>query len=155
MKKPSPRRDHPAVTVMGRTKLKLPASIADAPEPYRVALAHWSAFRHLGFDAKDIFFGFGPVSGEDDCLHLQLQTQGKTFTISVARIPGAEQRDVFAIWQHIARLTSEASIEEIDANARRTVIGNQEYFTMLAVGIRDKGIIIPELARFETSAGSA
>lgn len=72
------------------------------PKPYRDCFAVHEAFRRLGFDAEQLFVGFGEVSGRADVLHIQLQAQGKTFTVIVGLLPGAERADVFATWQVFA-----------------------------------------------------
>ncbi len=139
---------------MSRTKLK-PRRIADFPKAYRDTLAHWSAFRNLGFSADEIFFGFGEVSGQPDVLHLQLQTQGRTFTAMCAQLHETEDR-VRKTWKQIAKLVQTSTLEERNACYREHLIGsNRDYFMTFVVAIREKGILIPELINLEPHAGQA
>lgn len=137
---------------MSRTKLK-PRRIADFPKAYRDTLAYWSAFRNLGFDADDIFFGFGEVSGEQCTMHLQLQTQGKTFTVMCAQLLGVPRDKVFKTWQKIAKLVNVSTLEERNAYYREHLLGQSlDYFATFVMTIREKGIFVPEMLPFETSA---
>ena len=140
---------------MSRTKIKQ-KRIDDFPKPLRHALAYWCAWRNLGFDAAEIFFGFGTVNGEPDCVHLQLQTQGKVFTAMCDFMPGANRDKVFSMWQKLGKIVSESSTEdERTANYREFPVGaSTDYFVVMAQAIHDKGIYIPELAP-NFSAGSA
>ncbi len=142
---------------MSRTKIK-PRRLRDYPKVYRDALACFEAFRRLGFSADEIFFGFDVVDGERDMVHMQLQTQGKTFTVTVAPIPGASRAKVAKTWKAIAKLMNELpahSEEWRECVWDQHLLGTStEYFTLFATGIQEKGIIIPELVPF-TAAGQA
>lgn len=134
---------------MSRTKLKPKSKrISDFPKSYRDALAHFEAFRRLGFSADDIFFGFGEVSGEPDVMHLQLKTQGQEFTVSIAQIPGATYEQVTKTWEQVAGLLPVASEAEMLACWDGHLLGSSlEYFAMLASCIQEKGIWVPYLAQ--------
>lgn len=121
--------------------------IADFPKTYRDALAYWCAFRNLGFDADEIYFGFGVVSGNSDVVYLQLQTQKKFFTVTVGQIPGAKEADVHKTWMKLADQVHVSDVSERQACFKEHLLGtNFEYYAMFAASIRSKGIIIPELA---------
>lgn len=140
---------------MSRTRLK-PRRIADFPKPYRDTLAHWSALRNIGFSADEIFFGFGPVSGQPDVLHLQLQAQGKTFTVMCATAPGASYVKVCKTWQRLAVLVNTSTMEEREACYREHLIGsNRDYFATFVSAIRAKGIIVPEMIPFDSETAQA
>lgn len=136
---------------MSRTKLK-PKRITDFAKPYRDALAHWSALRNLGFSADEIFFGFGTVSGEPNIIHLQLQTQGKTFTVMVAQVPQSRER-VTKTWKQIATMAQASTLEERESCYRERF--DEAYFMEFTLAIRAKGILIPELVHVEPSVGQA
>jgi len=139
---------------VSRTKLK-PQRIADFPKEYRDTLAHWTALRNLGFSADEIFFGFGEVSGQPDILHLQLQTQGRTFTVMCAQLHEPESR-VRKNWKKIAKLMQTSTLEERDACYREHLIGSSlDYFATFVMAIREKGIFVPELVHLEPHAGTA
>ena len=143
---------------MSRTKLKSPKSktILDFPKIYRDALAHWSTFRNLGFSADDIFFGFGQVDDQQDVVHMQLQTQGATFTCIVGQIPGETRDHVFKTWQACATMAQVATIEERNACYRGHLLGeSKDYFTAFVQGIHAKGIVSPEIIRLMPHAGQA
>jgi len=142
---------------MSRRKLKTkPARIADFPKPYRDTLAYWSTLRNLGFDASEIFFGFGEVSGQADCLHLQLKTQGKTFTVLTATLPGANGQQVRTQWGRFCKLVQRSTEPERAACYHDHVIGqNHEYFACLVMMIQEKGIVVPELPHLSPHAGEA
>jgi len=76
--------------------------VTDFDKPYRDCYAVQEALRRIGFSADDIYVGFGTVSGIDDVLYVQLRAQGKIFTVTVAKIPGAAFDDVVATWQTFA-----------------------------------------------------
>ena len=136
---------------MSRTKLKARKleRLADYPKPYRDALAYFEAFRRFGFGADEIFFGFGVVDYQPDMVHLQLQTQGKTFTVVVGELPGARRALVEKTWRSLAALMNSLPPESEEWREhvwKQHVLGSStEYFAMLAAGIQGKGIIIPEL----------
>ncbi len=135
---------------MSQTKLKPKRMrLQDYPQSYRDALAHWGAFRKLGFSADEIFFGFGPVSYEPDIMHVQLVTQGKTFTTVVAQLPGASRAKVIRQWAAISKLYNVAPDEDREVVHRGHLIGSsQDYFVTFAQAIIAKGIIAPELIPF-------
>jgi hypothetical protein len=140
---------------MSRTKLKT-KRIADFPKPYRDALAYWCTFRKLGFDASEIFFGFGEVSGVPNCIHLQLQTQGKTFTATVAQLPLlTDRQQVFNTWKQISKATNQSTEPERAACVKEHLLGNLDYFATLVAAIQDKGIVVPELPHLSPHAGKA
>jgi hypothetical protein len=125
--------------------------IAQFPKPYQDALAHWCAFRNLGFEASEIFFGYGTVSGYPHCLFLQLQTQGKTFTATVARMEAVEA-DVHATWQQLAGVVAVSSLEDRQACFHGHLIGQSlDYYATFCSAIRSRGIIIPELVQFSAN----
>ncbi len=129
------------------SKKPKPSTIAGFPKPLRHALAYWSAWRNMGFDAAEIFFGFGEVSGSPDCVYLQLQTQGKSFTAVAERLPGADADDVFSEWVKLAKVSNAASLEEQVANYRAFPVGNDHaFFIAMVNAMVAKGIYIPELA---------
>lgn len=143
---------------MSRTKLKSPKpkTILDFPKIYRDALAHWSTFRNLGFSADDIFFGFGPVSGVPDVVHMQLQAQGKTFTVSIGQLPGEPRERVFKTWQACATMAQTSTVEQRDACYRGHLLGeSKDYFQVFVEAIHAKGIVSPEIVRMMPHAGSA
>ena len=133
-----------------KLKNKQPQRLQDYPKPYRDALAYFEAFRRFGFSADEIFFGFGVVDLAPDIVHLQLQTQGKTFTVIVGELPGVKRSRVEKVWRAITELMN--TLEPHSAEWREHVweqhpVGaSVDYFAMLASGIQAKGIIIPELA---------
>lgn len=139
---------------MSRTKPKN-KRIADFPKPYRDALAYWSTFRNLGFDAAEIFFGFGEVSGQPDIIHLQLQTQGKTFTACVEQLPGADRWQVLNTWKRLAKAVHASTEPERSACVRDHLLGHPDYLATLVQTIQAKGILIPELAHLSPHAGKA
>ncbi len=139
---------------MSRTKLHF-RRIADFPKPYRDTLAYWSTLRNLGFDAEEIFFGFGEVSGQPDCVHLQLQTQGKTFTITVDQIPGASHDQACRTWTKLCKVAQVSKEPERAACIKDHLLANLDYFAGLVAAIQDKGIVVPALPQFSTHAGSA
>jgi hypothetical protein len=140
---------------VSRTKIK-PKRLADFPKAYRDALAYWSAFRQLGFSADDIYFGFGVVDGQPDIVHMQLATQGATFTVTVAQLRGVPRSKVLKTWQQCATLAQESSVEERNQCYREHLIGQSpEYFMLLAVGIQEKGILVPEILSKIPHAGTA
>lgn len=131
------------VLSMSQRKLK-PQRVADFPEVYRVAVAYWSVLRDLGFSADDIFFGFDTVSGLRDMVHLQLQTQGRQFTIVAGQLSGHAKRKVLKTWQRIAEAVHASTQEERVANAN-ACFGDAPpgYLEALSDGIRRRGIVIP------------
>jgi len=134
---------------MSRTKLK-PKRLRDYPKVYRDALACFEALRRLGFDADEIFFGFDMVDEAPDMVHMQLQTQGKKFTVTVAQLPGASRHKVARTWKTLAKLMNELpprSPEWYEHVWNQHLLGSSlEYFAMFTAGIQAKGIIVPELA---------
>ncbi len=139
---------------MSRIKLK-PKRILDYPRIYRDTLAYWSSFRNLGFDADDIFFGFGVVDGQPDMVHLQLQTQGKKFTIVVGQLREPRER-VIKTWERFAMLAQQSTQDEREACYRAHLIGEStDYYTTFVQGIMAKGIVVPELAHLTPHAGQA
>jgi hypothetical protein len=140
---------------MSRKKLK-PKRLADFPKAYRDAMAHWSAFRQLGFDANDIYFGFGVVDREPDVVHLQLKTQGLKFTVIVAQLPGHSFEHVTKTWKQFATLAQSSEQAERERCYREHVIGQSiDYFLMFVQSIREKGILVPEVAHLEPHAVQA
>ncbi len=139
---------------MNRTKPKK-KRIADFPKPYRDALAYWSTLRKLGFEAEEIFFGFGEVSGQQDILCLQLKTQGKTFTAMVEQMPGADRWQVFNTWGKITKAMHTSTQPERAACVKEHLLGNREYFGTLVQAIQAKGIVVPELAHLTPHAGTS
>jgi hypothetical protein len=137
---------------VSRTKLKR-KRLSQYPQSYRDALAHWAAFRKLGFSADEIFFGFGPVSREPDIMHVQLATQGKTFTVVVAQLMGAQRDSVVRMWEEISALYNEAPDKDRDAVHEGHLIGSSlDYFATFAQAIIAKGVIAPELIPFMNPA---
>lgn len=123
------------------------AVIEDFPEPLQEALAYWGALRNLGFDADDIHFGFSAVSGVADMVHIALITQGKEFVIMVRQMRGVPRSKVIELWLKLGTVMQNSNIEERDRNYRKFLVGSsRDYFTAMALAIRDKGIVIPELA---------
>lgn len=140
---------------MSRTNIR-PQRIGDFPKIYRDTLAHWCAFRNLGFGADDIFFGFGAVDYQTNMVHLQLQTQGKKFTVVMGQLPGATRSKVIKTWMRMATLAQESEMAERDACYRDHLIGsNVDYFAAFVLGIQAKGIVIPELPELTPHAGQA
>ncbi len=140
---------------MSRTKLKT-KRIADFPKPYRDALAYWSTFRKLGFDASEIFFGFGEVSGVPSCIYLQLQTQGKTFTATVVQLPLlVDRQQVLNTWKLISSAMHRSTEPERNACVKDHLLGNLDYFATLVKAIQDKGIVVPQLPHLSAHAGQA
>jgi hypothetical protein len=141
---------------MSRTKLKShPKSILVYPKIYRDTLAYWCTFRNLGFSADEIFFGFGTVDGQSDMVHLQLQTQGKTFTVTVGELRKPRQQ-VLDTWKQFATLAQQSTQEERNACYRSHLIGeSKEYFTAFVQGILMKGIVVPEIAQYSPDATNA
>lgn len=139
---------------MSRTKLKT-KRIADFPKPFRDALGYWSALRDLGFDADEIFFGFGEVNGVPDHVYLQLKTQGKEFTITVAQIPGANFDAVISTWQDLCDVTSRSTQDERVAGCADHLLRNADYFATMVQAIQAKSIVVPELAHLSPHAGQA
>lgn len=135
---------------MSRTK-----HIADFPKPYRDALAYWSTFRNLGFDAAEIFFGFGEVSRQPDWIHLQIQTQGKDFTACVAQLPGADVWQVQNTWKKLCKVVHRSTEPERTACIKDHMLGNLDYFAALVQAIQAKGIVIPQLPHLAQHAGDA
>lgn len=129
--------------------------IADFPKPYRDVLAYWSTFRNLGFTADEIFFGFGEVSGRPDILHLQLQTQGKTFTAMIEQLPGAQRDNVLRTWAKLCQVTHRSTEPERSACIKDHLLGNRDYFATLVQAILAKGIVIPKLPEISPHAGKA
>lgn len=145
---------------MSRTKLKTkkPVRLADYPKPYRDALACFEAFRRCGFSADEIYFGFGPVDDQPDIVHMQLQTQGKTFTVTIAQLLGQPYKRVVKTWRAISGLMNLQPPDEPEWREHvwlQSKFGaDVDYFANFATAIRQKGIIVPELVAFE-NAGSA
>jgi len=139
---------------MSRTKLKT-KRIADFPKPYRDALAYWSVLRNLGFDAAEIFFGFGEVSGQPDWVHLDLQTQGKVFTVTVAQLPGADRWQVFNTWKKLSKAVHSSTEPERRACVKDHLLDNRDYFASLVGAIQANGIVVPEIAWMSPHAGDA
>jgi len=130
---------------LSRSKLR-PQRIADFPKVYRDALAYWSTFRNLGFSSDDIFFGFGTVSGEPDIVHLQLQTQGRAFTVVVGQARSETYTKATKAWRRLCEVVHKSTVEERTANARAHLIGSDtQYLLVFCEGIASKGIVIPEL----------
>lgn len=123
--------------------------IVDFPKVYREALAYWLAFRNLGFEAAEIFFGFGVVNGHADCIYLQIRTQGKTFTATVGVDPEAIEAEVHETWKLAAQAMNESSESERETCFREHRLGvDLGYYGELVVAISRKGIIAPELAPY-------
>jgi len=140
---------------MSRTKLK-PRRIGDYSKPYRDALAYWCSFRNLGFAADEIFFGFGVVDGQPDWVHLQLQTQGKTFTVIVAQLPGAKRQKVMSTWYKFATLARDSTELERNACYKDHLLGQSlDYYSVFVLSIEAVGITVPELLRQMPHAGQA
>lgn len=132
---------------MSRTKLKT-KRLADFPKAYRDTLAYWQAFRKLGFMADDIFVGFGVVSDTKDVLHIQLATQGSTFTVTVAQLLGEPRAKVVKTWKQIAEIAITAPEAEREACYRDHLIGSSlEHFAVFTAMIQGKGIMVPEVMR--------
>ena len=139
---------------VSRTKTKT-KRLADFPKPYRDTLAYWQAFRKLGFMADDIFVGFGIVSGAKDILHIQLATQGSTFTVTVAQLLGESRAKVVKTWKQIAKIAITAPDDEREACYRGHLIGSSvEHFVLFTSLIQQKGIMVPEVMRM-AAAGQA
>ena len=140
---------------MSRTKLK-PKRLADFPKPYRDAFAHWHAFRKLGFSSDDLFFGFGTVDGATDTVHLQLKSQGETFTVIAGRLPGHSYKVVTDTWGKFAILVNDASDDDRERCFRDHLIGqSHDYFMTFALAIQAKGILVPEIVSRMPHAGQA
>jgi hypothetical protein len=140
---------------MSRTKPKN-KRIADFPKPYRDALAYWCSFRKIGFEASEIFFGFGEVSGVPNCIYLQLQTQGKVFVATVAQLPLLTDRwQVFNTWKQLSKVMHRSTETERVACVRDHMIGNLDYFAAFVGSIQAKDIVVPELAHLSPHAGQA
>jgi hypothetical protein len=121
--------------------------IAQYPRVYQDALAYWCAFRNLGFSADHIFLGFGKVDLLPDCLFIQLQTQGRQFTVTVEHLPGTKEEEVSQTWQNIAESLQSSSVEERNAVYGQHRIGYDfSYYTAFVLAIQNKGIVIPELS---------
>ncbi len=140
---------------MSRAKLKT-KRLADYPQHIRDCLAVWSAFRQLGFSADEIFFGFGPVSGNENIVHMQLQTQGKDFTVVVAQLPNQEKRQVEKLWLQAATLATKRPVEEMEVIFRQHLLGsNTDYFRLFGAEIMKKGILLPAVVEMMPHAGKA
>lgn len=140
---------------MSRTKLKQ-KKLTSCPKPYQDCLAVWKALRQLGFESDDIFFGFGPVNGSPDVMHMQLNTQGKEFVVAVAIIPGATYESTTKVWREIATLSTKVDPEELEALFRSHLLGSStEYFQMFAAEIVRKGILLPAFPDMMPHAGQA
>lgn len=144
---------------MSRTKLRQrrPANLTQYAQPYRQALATFEAFRKLDFSADEIFFGFGPVSGTADMVHMQLQTQGKTFTVMCGVLRGASRSSVIKTWSQITTRIPSEKQEHLDQIWRESVYAETSYFVVFASMIVDKGIVLPALPEMSRgrAAGSA
>lgn len=133
---------------MSRTKLKnrRPARITGYPEPYREALACFEAMRRFGFEAEEIFFGFDTVDGLPDIVHIQLQTQGKTFTVICGKLPGAKRSRVRKTWLEMSSRLATEPQAHMDQLWRESSLGREPLrFAQLAAAIALKGIVVPEL----------
>jgi hypothetical protein len=132
--------------------------LQDYPKVYRDALACFEAFRRLGFSADEIFFGYGAVDGIADMVHLQLQTQGKTFTVVVGHLPFWSRKKALKTWGALAKLMNQLppqSEEWFEHVWHQHLLGSStEYFATFAASIQEKGIIIPELVPL-TAQGQA
>jgi hypothetical protein len=117
------------------------------PQALQSALAYWSAFRNLGFEPDELYFGFGPVSGVPDCCFIQLKTQGKTFVATAGQLSGTERETVERLWVELANLVnrSESKIA-LEAFHRHPLGSDFHYYARFATAIRQKGIVIPSLA---------
>lgn len=130
-------------------------TIADFPEPLQEALAYWGAMRQMGFSADEIFFGFDTVNDVPDMVHLALLTQGKLFVVMVKEMPGVSRERVTELWLQLCAVVNTSELPERSANFRKWLIGSSpDYFAAFALAIREKGIIIPEIAHVE-AVGSA
>lgn len=120
--------------------------ITELAKIYQDTLAFWTAFRNLGFSAEDIFFGFGEVSGHADVVHLQLQTQGKRFTVTIGKLRGMERSEVEMQWLQAAAAFHESTEEERRACYTQHEIGSDlGCYTRFVAAIISKGIRCPEL----------
>jgi hypothetical protein len=121
--------------------------ITQYPKVYRDALAYWCAIRNLGFKAEEIFLGFGPVDKLPDCLFLQLQTQGKAFTVTVGQLPGAQEAAVHSTWTNLSQDLQQSSDEERNLVFRAHPIGHDlGYYAVFVQAIEQKGIAVPVLS---------
>lgn len=120
--------------------------LSEFPKVYRDTLAYWCAFRNLGFSADDLYFGFGEVSGQPCIVHLQLQTQGKTFTVTVGQLLGETEADVHKIWLRMGAAVHASSEAERKACYEAHLIGsNIDYYATFVATIQSKGIVVPAL----------
>lgn len=140
---------------MSRKKLKL-QKLAHFPQPYRDTLAYWSALREMGFEAEEIFFGFDRVDHQPDCLHLQLQTQGKIFTVVTAVALGANREHVTHMWQRFCKIVQRSTQPERQACCHAHQLDKTPgFYAAFVAAIRGKGIVIPEMPELSQHAGSA
>ena len=133
---------------MSSTKLKnrKATPLSGFAKPFLDTVAHWSALRSLGFSADEIFFGYGEVSGAAHQLYLELHTQGKVF-IAITGAVLDERECVFRTWEDLAQVINRTPVDQMNELYRAHLLGSSlEYFAMFAAAIRDKGIVIPQLA---------
>lgn len=108
---------------------------------YWECFATHEAFRRLGFTSDELFVGFGNVSGIDDVLHVQLQSQDKTFTVPVAKMPGVKYEDAMATWQAFAH--SLPGMNESELQRRWESSSIRKNSVMFLMALIDKGFVIP------------
>lgn len=74
------------------------------------AWSAWEALRRCGFSADDIYVGTG-IDGRDDGVFVQLQTQGKKFSITVGRLGAGLDEDAFiAEWRRFCERLNEGKV---------------------------------------------
>ncbi len=119
--------------------------IAGFPKYIRDLYAAQSAFIRLGFDADDTFMGFCDVGNVGkSCFIMQLKTQGKEFTITVAQVPTLTYEEAIAEWRTFAEAALTAPEEELDACWRESFF----YGNLLSLvgALRQRGFEVPAVS---------
>jgi hypothetical protein len=120
------------------------APLSSYPEPIRIALATFEAFRRLGFVAEDIYFSvrMGSATGlKERGVGIQLQVRGREFAVYAGSLDGNDDEKI-AIWKAAARRWSTCAEEERQEVWAESGLGN--LGVALILGLAEKGILIPK-----------
>ena len=116
-----------------------PASVGEFPEPIREALALHGIFRRMGYSSDDIFFHADPVTR---IVAMQLQHEGKTFTVSTGSLMLYSRDEIIEMWQKAGECWNKTSEEE----ALR-IVGNSKArmnLVMMVAAMIERGFEVPE-----------
>jgi hypothetical protein len=120
-------------------------TVRDFPKYIRDLYAAQNAFVRLGFDVNDTFAGFVDVANVGpSCFVMQLQTQDKAFTITVAQQPEHTHETAMALWREFAEAAAKATNDELHA-CWMEWWGAEQLLTLIGA-LRARGFEVPNVS---------